>query len=87
MKKKSRYNLRSLDLDQIQFTVGNNQCIVIEEEEEEEATPTNLPTPTLTPTNHISKPRKGATIKFPKLILDLKKDQHKKKFKKITMRG
>ena len=38
--KKSRYNLRSLDLDQIKFVVDDNQCIVIEEEEEVEALPT-----------------------------------------------
>mgnify|MGYP003338567165 CR=1 FL=1 len=79
MKLKSRYNLRLLDLDQIQFIVGNNQCIVIEEEEEMSAAnppTTNLPINPTVPTNHRSKPRKGDTVKFPKLILDLKKDQH-----------
>ena len=47
--KKSRYNLRSLDLDQIKFVVDDNQCIVIEEEEEEEVA--SAPTRT----NHRSK--------------------------------
>ena len=72
--KKSRYNLRSLDLDQIEFVVDDNQYIVIEEEEEATnppPTPTNPPTPTPTPTNHRSKPRKGSSVNFPKLILDL----------------
>ena len=75
LKKKSRYNLRSLDLDQIKFLVDDNQCIVIEEEEEE-ATDPPTPTPiypvTPTPTNHRSKPRKGSSVTFPGLIAGLK---------------
>ena len=85
--KKSRYNLQSLDLDQIKFIVGDNQCIVIEEEEEVTTVP---PTPKWTPTptlsNCQSKPRKGSTATFPNLIARLKK-RHKKQFKKLTMRG
>ena len=99
LKKKSRYNLRSLDLDQIKFLVDDNQYIVIEEEEEEKeqeqevsasasaSAPIDPPPTTPTPTtNHRSKPRKGSSVTFPGLIAVLKK-RHEKQFKKLTMRG
>ena len=67
--KKSQYNIRSLDLDQIEFMVGNNQCIVIEEEEA--TPPTNnppMPTPMAPKKNYQSNPRKGSSVTFPNLI-------------------
>ena len=78
--KKSRYNLRLLDLDQIQFLVNDNHCIVIEEEEEEPP-PTNLPidlpiNPTAPRKNHQSNPRKGSSVTFPILIIAGLKKRH-----------
>jgi len=79
-------------LDEILFNVDDRYLVIEEEEREEEtsalaaAAASADPLTTDPPPNRQSKPRKGSTVTFPKLVGTLKK-RHKKNFKKLTMRG
>ena len=72
-KNQRRYNLRSLDLDEILFNIDDRYLVIEEEEREEETSAASAsasaasadPPTTNPPPNRQSKPRKGSTVTSP----------------------